>query len=111
MAFSDRMVALEARLLTRFGANGTLKGQGTIYDPDLDRMVPAGAGPRTVRMTVGPAETLDEEGREVFRNVAKMQTKPTRGDVIVFAGETYTVGNVQTLYEADVPTLYVAEVA
>jgi hypothetical protein len=62
-------------------------------------------------MTVGPAETLDEDGREVFRTVAKMQVKPSRGDTIVFAGQPYTVGNVRTLYEADVPALYVAEVS
>ncbi|WP_343545375.1 hypothetical protein [Sphingomonas paucimobilis] len=111
MAFSDNMVALEARLLTRFGAYGTLTGQGTVYDADLDRMVPAPASTRTVRMIVGPAETLDEEGREVFRTVAKLQTKPTKGDVIEFAGETFTVGHVNTLYEGDTPTLYIAEVS
>jgi len=111
MLFSDRMIALEARLLARFGANGTLTGQGTHYDGDLDRMVATSATPRTVRMTLGPAETLDEEGREVFRTVAKMQTEPTRGDTITFAGKLYTVGNVVTLYEGDVPVLYVAEVS
>lgn len=111
MAFSDRMVALETRLLVRFGANGTLTGQGTVYDADLDRMVPASsAAPRTIRMTLGPAETLDEEGREVFRTVAKTQTKPMRGDTITFAGTHYSVGNVVTLYEGDVPVLYIAEV-
>lgn len=111
MAFADNMVALEARLLARFGANGTLTGQGTVYDPDLDRMVDASASPRTVRMVVGPAETLDEDGREVFRTVAKMQAKPSKGDAIVFAGQSYTVGHVQTLYEGDTPVLYVAEVS
>lgn len=111
MAFSDNMIALEARLLTRFGANGTLTGQGTVYDPDQDRMVEVSASPRTVRMIIGPAETLDEDGREVFRTVAKLQTKPTKGDVLVFAGQSYTVGHVNTLYEGDKPTLYIAEVS
>jgi len=111
MAFADNMIALEARLLVRFGANGTVTGQGTVYDADLDRMVPVSAAPRTVRMVLGPAETLDEDGREVFRTVAKMQTKPTRGDTIVFAGQTFTVGHVNTFYEANKPVLYVAEVS
>jgi hypothetical protein len=111
MAFPDRMLALEARLLERFGANGTVASSGMKYDATLDRQVPVEANPRTVRMTVGPAETLDEDGREVFRTVAKMQVKPVRGDTIVFAGQSYAVGNVRTLYEADVPTLYVAEVS
>lgn len=111
MAFSDRMVALEARLLARFGANGTLTPQGTRYDADNDLMVPVDTLPQAVRMVVGPSETLDEQGREVFRTVAKMQTKPAQGDTIVFAGQSYTVGHVNTLYEADVPTLYVAEVS
>ena len=111
MAFSDRMVALEARLLARFGANGTLSGSGMVYDADLDRMVPASTTPRTVRMVIGPSETLDEDGREVFRTVAKMQVKPERGDTIVFAGETFTVGHVNTFYEADTPVLYIAEVS
>jgi hypothetical protein len=110
MDFADRMVALETRLLMRFGANGQLIGQSTVYDPATNRMVEVTPARRTVRMTLGPAETLDEEGREVWRNVAKMQIKPERGDSIVFAGTTYTVGNVQTLYEGAKPVLYVAEV-
>lgn len=111
MAFSDRMVALEKRMLARFGANGTLASSGTVYKPDEDRMEEVATAPQAVRMSVGPAETLDEEGREVWRMVAKMQTQPTRGDTIVFAGKTFTVGNVQTLYEGDTPTLYIAEVS
>lgn len=111
MAFSDRMVALEARMLARFGANGTLSGSGMSYDADLDRMVEGDGSARTVRMSVGPSETLDEEGRAVFRMVAKMQVEPKRGETIRFAGKLYTVGNVVTLYEADRPVLYVAEVS
>jgi hypothetical protein len=110
MAFGDNMMALEARMLTRFGAFGTLVPKGTAYDADLDRMVEVAGQPRNVRMTLGPSETLDEEGREVFRTVAKMQVEPVRGDEIVFAGKPYTVGNVQTLYEGDTAVLYVAEV-
>lgn len=111
MAFADRMSALEARLLARFGANGTLTGASTIFDPDTNSMVEVSPASRPVRMTVGPSETLDEEGREVWRMVAKMQTQPKRGDSITFAGKTYEVGNVVTLYEADKPVLYVAEVS
>ncbi len=110
MAFADNMIALEARMLARFGANGTLSGTGTTYDADLDRMVESAAFTRTVRMIVGPAETLDENGREVFRMVAKMQVQPARGETITFAGKSFTVGNVVTLYEGDKPVLYVAEV-
>lgn len=111
MAFSDNMIALEARLLARFGANGTLTGSGTVYDAEQDRMVPTSASARTVRMVIGPSETLEEQGREVFRTVAKMQVRPTKGDTIVFAGTSYTVGHVNTFYEGDKPTLYVAEVS
>ena len=110
ISFADRMVALETRLLARFGANGQLIGPSTVYDPATNSMVEATGNRRIVRMIVGPAETLDEEGREVFRTVAKMQTKPMRGDTIVFAGTTFEVGNVRTLYEGDKPVLYVAEV-
>ena len=110
-AFSDRMVSLEARLLDRFGANGTLGTSEFTYNPDTNRMEPSAGDIQTVRMTVGPAETLDEEGREVFRTVAKMQIEPRNGQTLTFAGKTYTVGNVVTLYEADVPVLYVAEVS
>ena len=112
MAFADRMTALEARLLQRFGANGTLGGASEfVYDPQTDTMVPGSTNVRTARMTVGPSETLDEEGREVFRMVAKMQVKPERGETLTFAGEQFTVGNVITYYEGDTPVLYVAEVS
>lgn len=110
MAFADRMVALEARLLARFGANGLLTSSGMVYDPETNRIVESAANVRTVRMTVGPAETLDENGREVFRTVAKMQVEPKRGETITFAGKSFTVGNVVTLYEGNKPVLYVAEV-
>lgn len=110
MAFADNMIALEKRLLTRFGANGTLTSLPTAFDPETGRMVEVPVTTRTVRMTVGPQETLDEEGRQVFRTVASMMVKPTRGETITFARQTYTVGNVRTLYEADKPVMYVAEV-
>lgn len=110
MAFADNMIALEARLLARFGANGVLSGPSTAFDADTGRMVAVPVTSRTVRMTVGDAETLDEEGREVFRTVAKMQVEPVRGGTILFAGTTYTIGNVRRLYEADKVVLYVAEV-
>lgn len=109
-AFADRMVALEKRMLDRFGANGTLESSGKVYDADLDEMVDGSATVSTVRMTVGPSETLDEDGREVFRTVATMQVEPVRGQKLTFAGKTYEVGNVRTLYEGDTPVIYVAEV-
>jgi len=110
MDFPERMIALERRLLERFGANGTLAGKTTAYDPETDRQVEVAAPPRTVRMMVGPIETVDDQGRAVFRMVAKMQDEPKRDEVLSFAGRTYTVGNVITYYEADKPVLYVAEV-
>lgn len=109
-AFADRMVALEKRMLDRFGANGTLESSGDIYDPVTRRVVDGSATRRTVRMTVGPSETLDENGREVFRTVATMQVEPVRGQKLTFAGKPYTIGNVRTLYEGDTPVIYIAEV-
>lgn len=110
MGFSANQIALAARLLSRFGANGTL-ARAPAYHAGTDRMTSGDGTTRTVRMVVGPMETLDEQGREVFRTVAKMQVEPARGDTIVFGGTTYTVGNVTAVAPQGLPIIYFAEVA
>lgn len=110
MEFSQRQAALAARLLARFGANGTLTPAPT-YDPLTDRMSATGSGAITVRMVLGPMETVDQDGREAFRTVARMQTRPERGGTIAYAGATYTVGDVTVIAPQGLPIIYQAEVS
>lgn len=116
MEIHEKLAAGYVKILDKLGAPGTLVRSGpsaTTFDKKLGRQVTTSGTPLEVPCSanVGPVAFKDAEGREVLKSVALTLEKPVAGDKLLWAGMTFTLGTVTTIFSQGVAVAYMSEVS
>ena len=110
MAYLDTMIALNARLMAKFGAEAVLQRVTKVYDPATDEAVTT-----TVSVPILAAlETVEVDGNGGVKSretKLKSNSALAIADRVAFGGKTYMVESVQETAPTGVPIFWIATVS
>lgn len=107
----ERLRDIQVRLLAVMGEDATLTSQRTVYDSNLDAMVPLNGVSKSVRVKKGSVTKRLANGVETEQTVMTLLVEPARGDTIKLGKDEWTVGNVKVHAFQGIISKYVAEVS